>query len=102
MKPPLIYCIHVLLLRPSIHFQVIESTLGHVDYDDDSKVVAGALSYYALDGFDNDDRHLSWFNTGVRVGVGLGLGMCIGIGLGVGLIVRSYQATTRTVRRRFF
>eukprot|EP00246_Nothoceros_aenigmaticus_P011159 TRINITY_DN2938_c0_g3_i1.p1 TRINITY_DN2938_c0_g3~~TRINITY_DN2938_c0_g3_i1.p1 ORF type:complete len:320 (+),score=18.59 TRINITY_DN2938_c0_g3_i1:25-960(+) len=80
--------------------QVIESR-GGVDYDEDSKV-GGSLSYYSLDGLDNDDRHLSWFNTGVRVGVGLGLGMCIGLGLGVGLIVRSYQATTRTVRRRFF
>ncbi|XP_010522948.1 PREDICTED: uncharacterized protein At1g01500-like [Tarenaya hassleriana] len=48
-----------------------------------------------------EDGQLSWFNSGVRVGVGIGLGMCIGVGIGVGLLMRSYQATTRNLRRRF-
>ncbi|KAK1262743.1 hypothetical protein QJS04_geneDACA011570 [Acorus gramineus] len=50
---------------------------------------------------DDEDGELSWFNAGVRVGVGIGLGMCLGVGIGVGLLMRSYQATTRTFRRRF-
>ncbi|KAK1272885.1 hypothetical protein QJS04_geneDACA013185 [Acorus gramineus] len=50
---------------------------------------------------DDEDGELSWFNAGVRVGVGIGLGMCLGIGIGVGVLMRSYQATTRTFRRRF-
>ncbi|URD71834.1 hypothetical protein MUK42_08308 [Musa troglodytarum] len=49
-----------------------------------------------------EDGQLSWFNAGVRVGVGIGLGMCVGIGIGVGLLMRSYQATTRSFKRRFF
>eukprot|EP00271_Cylindrocystis_brebissonii_P002758 TRINITY_DN13559_c0_g1_i1.p1 TRINITY_DN13559_c0_g1~~TRINITY_DN13559_c0_g1_i1.p1 ORF type:complete len:426 (-),score=70.25 TRINITY_DN13559_c0_g1_i1:2103-3380(-) len=49
-----------------------------------------------------EEAEMSWFNAGVRVGVGLGLGMCLGIGIGVGIIVRSYQATTRSFRRGIF
>ncbi|AQK41652.1 Erythronate-4-phosphate dehydrogenase family protein [Zea mays] len=51
---------------------------------------------------DDDDGQLSWFNAGVRVGVGIGLGVCVGVGIGVGLLLRSYQATTRSLKRRFF
>ncbi|CAA7013597.1 unnamed protein product [Microthlaspi erraticum] len=46
------------------------------------------------------DGEMSWFNAGVRVGVGIGLGVCVGLGIGVGLLVRTYQSTTRTFRRR--
>lgn len=49
-----------------------------------------------------EDGDMSWFNAGVRVGVGIGLGMCLGVGIGVGLMVRTYQATTRSFRRRLF
>lgn len=59
---------------------------------------------YALEGSaygDQDNGELTWFNAGVRVGVGIGLGMCLGVGIGVGLMVRTYQATTRTFRRGF-
>ncbi|KAK4387519.1 hypothetical protein Sango_2358500 [Sesamum angolense] len=49
---------------------------------------------------EGEDGELSWFNAGVRVGVGIGLGICLGIGIGVGLLVRTYQTTTRTFRRR--
>jgi hypothetical protein len=51
---------------------------------------------------EEDDGQLSWFNAGVRVGVGIGLGVCVGVGIGVGLLMRSYQATTRNLKRRFF
>ncbi|CAO2176498.1 unnamed protein product [Urochloa humidicola] len=51
---------------------------------------------------DDDDGQLSWFNAGVRVGVGIGLGVCVGVGIGVGLLMRSYQTTTRSLKRRFF
>lgn len=49
---------------------------------------------------EGEDGELSWFNAGVRVGVGLGLGICLGVGIGVGLLVRTYQTTTRTFKRR--
>lgn len=52
--------------------------------------------------YPGEDGQLTWFNAGVRVGVGIGLGMCLGVGIGVGLLMRSYQATTRNFRRRFF
>ncbi|KAK9094845.1 hypothetical protein Scep_026314 [Stephania cephalantha] len=68
------------------------------EYDSDEKLSHG---YYSEDLYADEDGQLSWFNAGVRVGVGIGLGMCIGIGIGVGLLMRSYQATTRTFRRRF-
>lgn len=59
-------------------------------------------TYYPEGWYQDEDGQLSWFNAGVRVGVGIGLGMCVGIGIGVGLLMRSYQATTQTFRRRFF
>ncbi|KAK4490326.1 hypothetical protein RD792_000996 [Penstemon davidsonii] len=49
---------------------------------------------------EGEDGELSWFNAGVRVGVGIGLGVCVGLGIGVGLLVRTYQTTTRTFKRR--
>ncbi|KAG9153031.1 hypothetical protein Leryth_023924 [Lithospermum erythrorhizon] len=52
------------------------------------------------DYMEGEDGELSWFNAGVRVGVGIGLGICVGLGVGVGLLVRTYKATTGTVRRR--
>lgn len=63
----------------------------------------GKLKYdiYSENRYSDDDGQLSWFNAGVRVGVGIGLGMCLGIGIGVGLLMRSYQATTRTFKRKF-
>ncbi|KAK4429249.1 hypothetical protein Salat_1225200 [Sesamum alatum] len=51
---------------------------------------------------DGEDGELSWFNAGVRVGVGIGLGICLGVGVGVGLLVRTYQKTARTFKRRLF
>ncbi|EPS72200.1 hypothetical protein M569_02561, partial [Genlisea aurea] len=59
---------------------------------------SGEEMYY----YSGEDGQLTWFNAGVRVGVGIGLGMCLGVGIGVGLLLRSYQATTRSFRRRFF
>lgn len=59
-------------------------------------------TYYPEGWYIDEDGQLSWFNAGVRVGVGIGLGMCVGIGIGVGLLMRSYQATTRGFRKRFF
>ncbi|KAJ0964207.1 hypothetical protein J5N97_029329 [Dioscorea zingiberensis] len=72
---------------------------GEVDEYDQEKA---GHNYYPEGWYTDDDGQLSWFNAGVRVGVGIGLGMCVGIGIGVGLLMRSYQATTRTFKRRFF
>lgn len=66
------------------------------EYETEGKIVH---SWYPEDVYDGEDGQLSWFNAGVRVGVGIGLGMCLGIGIGVGLLMRSYQATTKRVRR---
>lgn len=78
----------------------LQITEGEVDdYELDGKI---GSRYYAEDMYAGEDGQLSWFNAGVRVGVGIGLGMCLGVGIGVGLMMRSYQATTRNFRRRFF
>lgn len=74
-----------------------------VEAEDDSES-DGKLGHnlYSEDMYYGEDGQLSWFNAGVRVGVGIGLGMCLGVGIGVGLLMRSYQATTKNFRRRFF
>lgn len=64
-------------------------------YESEGKV---KHNYYLEEMYPGEDGQLSWFNAGVRVGVGIGLGMC----LGAGLLFRSYQATTRNFRRKFF
>ncbi|GFP94625.1 uncharacterized protein at1g01500 [Phtheirospermum japonicum] len=69
------------------------------DYDPEGKIT---YSNYSEEMYPGEDGQLTWFNAGVRVGVGIGLGMCLGVGIGVGLLMRSYQATTRSFRRRFF
>lgn len=61
-------------------------------------------SYYSAENSDAgysdaEDSDLSWFNAGVRIGVGVGMGMCVGVGIGVGLLVRTYQSTSRSLRR---
>ncbi|MQM20446.1 hypothetical protein Taro_053465 [Colocasia esculenta] len=90
--------------RPSlvIFFSTISSCLvteGETD-EEDMEMKVGH-SFYPDGAYYDEDGQLSWFNAGVRVGVGIGLGMCLGIGIGVGLLMRSYQATTRTFTRRF-
>ncbi|KAI5057381.1 hypothetical protein GOP47_0027396 [Adiantum capillus-veneris] len=63
----------------------------------------GLLGGYMQDSYmEGEEGEITWFNAGVRVGVGIGLGMCVGIGIGVGLMMRAYQSTTRTLRRRLF
>ena len=44
---------------------------------------------------------ITWFNAGLRIGVGVGLGICLGAGLGAGIIMRSYQAASGGIKRRF-
>lgn len=68
-------------------------------YESEGKAGHG---FYSEDMYYGEDGQLSWFNAGVKVGVGIGLGMCVGVGIGVGLLMRSYQATTTNLRRRFF
>lgn len=78
------------------------SQVAEGESDDGSDSDAKVPMYYPEGWYVDEDGQLSWFNAGVRVGVGIGLGMCVGIGIGVGLLMRSYQATTRSFRRRFF
>ncbi|XP_071722888.1 uncharacterized protein At1g01500-like [Rutidosis leptorrhynchoides] len=77
----------------------LQDTESEVEgYDVDGKF---GNRYYSEEAYYGEDGQLSWFNAGVRVGVGIGLGMCLGVGIGVGLLMRSYQTTTRNLRRRF-
>ncbi|KAK9667394.1 hypothetical protein RND81_14G253200 [Saponaria officinalis] len=72
----------------------------HPDYKPE---IEGYSYHYPSEGYlEGEDGELSFFNAGVRVGVGIGLSVCLGIGIGVGLLVKTYQGTTRTFRRRFF
>ena len=79
--------------------QMMESEVD--EYEDESEMKMGER-YYPEGMYVDEEGQLSWFNAGVRVGVGIGLGMCLGVGIGVGLLMRSYQATTNNLRRRFF
>lgn len=56
--------------------------------------------YARTAGLEGEDSELSWFTAGVRVGVGISLGICLGVGIGAGLLARSYQSTSRSLRRR--
>lgn len=76
-----------------------ESQVDDDDYDDESEMKRGQSYYYPEGMYVDEDGQLTWFNAGVRVGVGIGLGMCLGVGIGVGLLMRSYHATTRNLRR---
>uniref|UniRef100_A0A1J3HKC6 Erythronate-4-phosphate dehydrogenase family protein n=1 Tax=Noccaea caerulescens TaxID=107243 RepID=A0A1J3HKC6_NOCCA len=78
----------------------LEMMESEVDEYDESEMKMGER-YYPEGMYVDEDGQLSWFNAGVRVGVGIGLGMCLGVGIGVGLLMRSYQATTSNLRRRF-
>ncbi|XP_076950295.1 uncharacterized protein At1g01500-like [Bidens hawaiensis] len=71
-------------------------------YGYESEVKVRPNYYNSEEMYYDEDGQLTWFNAGVRVGVGIGLGVCLGVGIGVGLLMRSYQATTRNFRRRFF
>ncbi|KAM3211254.1 hypothetical protein ACQJBY_064818 [Aegilops geniculata] len=70
--------------------------------EDESDLNMGTRAYPEGWYSDDDDGQLTWFNAGVRVGVGIGLGVCVGVGIGVGLLMSSYQATARNLKRRFF
>ncbi|OVA07018.1 hypothetical protein BVC80_1117g7 [Macleaya cordata] len=72
---------------------------GYRDYKPDNEEDFNNM-YSREDYIEGEDGELSWFNAGVRVGVGIGLGICLGVGIGVGLLVRTYQTTTRTFKRR--
>ncbi|KAG0570111.1 hypothetical protein KC19_6G139500 [Ceratodon purpureus] len=79
-------------------FAGFENTTSFSDFSD--KFAAGISQLDdRLYGIEGDDGQMTWFNAGVRVGVGIGLGMCLGAGIGIGLMVRTYQVTTRTLRR---
>ncbi|XP_073020378.1 uncharacterized protein At1g01500-like [Primulina eburnea] len=60
------------------------------------------LCWSPMENKEAEDWEISWFNAGVRVGVGLGLSICLGVGVSIGLFVRTYQTTTRTLKRGFF
>ncbi|XP_076918466.1 uncharacterized protein At1g01500-like [Bidens hawaiensis] len=75
---------------------------GEEGYEYESEVKVRPSYYNSEEMYYDEDGQLTWFNAGVRVGVGIGLGVCLGVGIGVGLLMRSYQATTRNFRRRFF
>ncbi|KAF0900396.1 hypothetical protein E2562_031587 [Oryza meyeriana var. granulata] len=70
--------------------------------EDDNGMSIGSIQHPEGWYSDDDDGQLTWFNAGVRVGVGIGLGVCVGVGIGVGLLMSSYQATARSLKRRFF
>lgn len=56
--------------------------------------------YARTAGLEGEDSELSWFTAGVRIGVGISLGICLGVGISAGLLARSYQSTSRNLRRR--
>jgi len=49
----------------------------------------------------SEGEDITWFNAGLRIGVGVGLGICLGAGLGAGILVRSYQMTANSLKKKF-
>uniref|UniRef100_A0A1D1ZD69 Uncharacterized protein At1g01500 n=1 Tax=Anthurium amnicola TaxID=1678845 RepID=A0A1D1ZD69_9ARAE len=87
-------------LRKDASSEALQVT-KYCDHEAEKDVDVDYNSLYSRAAYlEGDDGELSWFNAGVRVGVGIGLGVCLGVGLGVGLLVRTYQATSRHVKRR--
>lgn len=78
------------------------ATLTAMGDEDDNDMNVGTRPYPEGWYSEDEDGQLTWFNAGVRVGVGIGLGVCVGVGIGVGLLMSSYQATARNLKRRFF
>ncbi|KAM3314701.1 hypothetical protein ACQJBY_033474 [Aegilops geniculata] len=68
-----------------------EPAIDDIDYDS---------LYMGSAGLEGGNSELSWFTAGVRVGVGISLGIFLGVGIGAGLLARSYQSTSRSMRRR--
>ncbi|XP_008220796.1 PREDICTED: uncharacterized protein At1g01500 [Prunus mume] len=83
-------------VSPGLDMEVAE----YGNYKPENEEEYSKLYWRRTEYMDGEDGELSWFNAGVRVGVGIGLGVCLGIGIGVGLLVRTYQTTTRTFKRR--
>lgn len=93
----IIYSLHgVLDFLIFLELQIAE----YGNYKPENEEEYSNLYWRRTEYMDGEDGELSWFNAGVRVGVGIGLGVCLGIGIGVGLLVRTYQTTTRTFKRR--
>ncbi|XP_052200900.1 uncharacterized protein At1g01500-like [Diospyros lotus] len=78
--------------RKNVALQVVDYRSYRPESEEDYSMYWGRTQL--MEG--EEDGELSWFNAGVRVGVGIGLG----VGIGVGLLVRTYQATARSFRRR--
>ncbi|XP_073127572.1 uncharacterized protein At1g01500-like isoform X2 [Henckelia pumila] len=72
----------------------------YINYKRESEEDFADLYWSAMEiNKEGEEWELSRFNAGVRVGVGLGLSICLGVGVSVGLLVRTYQITTRTLKR---
>ncbi|KAG6493895.1 uncharacterized protein At1g01500-like [Zingiber officinale] len=74
-------------------------------YGDDKSENSTDMDYENLQpsaDYVDEDGELSWFNEGVKVGVGISISVCIGIGIGVGLLIRTYRATSRDLKRKYF
>ncbi|XP_064981152.1 uncharacterized protein At1g01500-like isoform X2 [Musa acuminata AAA Group] len=81
----------------------MEDVLKVSGYEEQISEKDADIDYYSLHSdaaYIEEDGELSWFNAGVKVGVGISVGVCLGIGIGVGLLVRTYQATRRNIKRR--
>lgn len=87
--------IKILMRVPLSLFQLAEYSRYKQESEEDYD-----LFWRQTDFIEGEDGELSWFNAGVRVGVGIGLGVCLGVGIGVGLLVRTYNTTARTFKRR--
>jgi len=92
----------IVTIEPQVSVDQYQLLWQAASNEGDNDMNTGSMQYPEGWYLDDDDGQLSWFNAGVRVGVGIGLGVCVGVGIGVGLLMRSYQATTRSLKRRFF
>jgi len=71
------------------------SVLSDTEPESDDSESSFLESNSGCDWIEVEEQGDSWIESGLTLGIGIGLGMC----LGVGLLVRTYQGTSRTLRK---
>ncbi|XP_042465407.1 uncharacterized protein At1g01500-like [Zingiber officinale] len=88
--------------KKDLPFKDVSQGLGYGDSRSENNTDMDYDNLQPSADYVDEDGELSWFHEGVKVGVGISVGVCIGIGIGAGLLFRTYRATSRSFKRRFF
>jgi len=76
-------------------YSVLSDTEPESDDSESSFLESNSGCDCECDWMEVEEQGDSWIESGLSLGIGIGLGMC----LGVGLLLRTYQGTSRTLRK---